>query len=625
MKFTITHRNKKNQLLVSTKSLERFLGRIVNDDARNTVENFREYVPYLMNGYDGYKDMPTWMHVHPAAEFQKSENGLLKMKKNNGVLLLTFVDINEDGGADAIKQKVASLPSTLAAFVGADGISLHVLAKYALAKGALPDEEADADRIYKQAFLTFAPLYQALVKAKMQMPEPSIFSDFLMTRDSFPYYREDALPLTLNEVFHDAGKPVESVDEREVDKSSGDVDKEGKELSDNIMSMIGFLCKKYDFRYNSVMKCTEYRPKEKDYWGYQPVDARVQKRMTLEVQLANIRVSIKDVRNYLASDLLSTYNPVENFLFNCEGKWDGKDHIRALARTVPTDNPYWEDWFYTWFLAMVDQWRTYSHRKYGNSVAPLLISKQGYNKSTFCRSLVPPELQWGYNDNLVLSEKRQVLQAMCQSLVINLDEFNQISPQVQQGFLKNIIQLPSVKIKPPYGSHVQEFPRMASFIATSNMEDILSDPSGNRRFLGVELTGPINVSQLPNYEQLYAQALSALRAGEKTYFDAEQTRQIMANNRKFEVVSPVDQYFDLYFDLTDDAEQGEYLTAAEIFQELKSHIGSSLKLNSLIAFGRKLSQMPTIHRKRFNDGMRKRLRVYTIVVFSFIRTFAPSF
>ena len=604
MKFAITHRNKKNQLLVSTKSLERFLERIVNDDARNTVENFREYVPYLTNGYDGYKDMPTWMHVHPAAEFQKSENGLLKMKKNNGVLLLTFVDINEDGGADAIKQKVASLPSTLAAFVGADGISLHVLAKYALAKGALPDEEADADRIYKQAFLTFAPLYQALVKAKMQMPEPSIYSDFLMTRDSFPYYREDALPLTLNEVFYDAEKPVESVDERDADNSSADVDNDSKELSDNIMSMIGFLCKKYDFRYNSVMKCTEYRPKEKDYWGYQPVDARVQKRMTLEVQLANIRVSIKDVRNYLESDLLSTYNPVENFLFKCEGKWDGKDHIRALARTVPTDNPYWEDWFYTWFLAMVDQWRTYSHRKYGNSVAPLLISKQGYNKSNFCRSLVPPELQWGYNDNLVLSEKRQVLQAMCQSLVINLDEFNQISPQVQQGFLKNIIQLPSVKIKPPYGSHVQEFPRMASFIATSNMEDILSDPSGNRRFLGVELTGPINVSQRPNYEQLYAQALSALRAGEKTYFDAEQTRQIMANNRKFEVVSPVDQYFDLYFDLTDDAEQGEYLTAAEIFQELKSHIGSSLKLNSLIAFGRKLSQMPTIHRKRFNDGMR---------------------
>ena len=604
MKFTITHRNKKNQLLVSTKSLERFLERIVNDDAKNTVENFREYVPWLTNGYDGYKDMPTWMHVHPAAEFQKSENGLLKMKQNNGILLLTFVNIKEEGGVAAAKQNVASLPSTLTAFMGADGISLHVLVKYALSKGTLPNEEAEADRIYKQAFHTFAPLYQILVKATMQMPEPSIYSDFLLTRDALPYYREDALPLMLNEVIHTVEKPVDNMNEVDVDNSFEHVDKDSKELSDNIMSMIRFLCKKYDFRYNSVMKFTEYRPKDKDYWGFQPVDARVQKRMTLEVQLANIRVSIKDVRNYLESDLLSTYNPVENFLFKCMGKWDGKDHIRALARTVPTDNPHWEDWFYTWFLAMVDQWRSYSHRKYGNSVAPLLISKQGYNKSTFCRSLVPPELQWGYNDNLVLSEKRQVLQAMCQALLLNLDEFNQISPQVQQGFLKNIIQLPSVKMKPPYGSHVQEFPRMASFIATSNMEDILSDPSGNRRFLGVELTGPIDVSQLPNYEQLYAQALAALQAGEKTYFDAEQTKLIMASNRKFEVISPVDQYFNLYFDLTDDVKQGEYLTAAEIFQELKSHIGSSVKLSNLISFGRKLSQMPSIHRKRFNDGMR---------------------
>ena len=604
MKITITHRNNKNQLLVSTKSLERFLERIVNDDAKNTVANFREYVPWLTNGYDGYKNMATWMHVHPAAEFQKSENGLLKMKQNNGVLLLTFVNIEEDGGVDAVKQKVASLPSTLAAFMGADGISLNVLVKYALAKGSLPDNEVEADRIYKQAFQTFAPLYQILVKATMQMPEPSIYSDFLFTQDASPYYREDALPLVLNEVIHTVEKPVDNLKDAIVDNSKEDVDKDGKELSDNIMRMIGFLCKKYDFRYNSVMKFTEYRPKDKDYWGYQPVDARVQKRMTLEVQLANIRVSIKDVRNYLESDLLSTYNPVEDFLFKCAGKWDGKDYIRALARTVPTDNPYWEDWFYTWFLAMVNQWRSYSHRKYGNSVAPLLISKQGYNKSTFCRSLVPPELQWGYNDNLVLSEKRQVLQAMCQALLLNLDEFNQISPQVQQGFLKNIIQLPSVKMKPPYGSHVQEFPRMASFIATSNMEDILSDPSGNRRFLGVELTGPIDVSQLPNYEQLYAQALAALQAGEKTYFDAEQTKLIMASNRKFEVISPVDQYFNLYFDLTDDAKLGEYLTAAEIFQELKSHIGSSVKLSNLISFGRKLSQMPSIHRKRFNDGMR---------------------
>ena len=55
---------------------------------------------------------------------------------------------------------------------------------------------------------------------------------------------------------------------------------------------------------------------------------------------------------------------------------------------------------------------------------PLLISKQGYNKSTFCRRLIPTELSWGFTDSMILSEKRQVLQAMSQFLLINLDEFN---------------------------------------------------------------------------------------------------------------------------------------------------------------------------------------------------------
>lgn len=276
----------------------------------------------------------------------------------------------------------------------------------------------------------------------------------------------------------------------------------------------------------------------------------------------------------------------------------------SLARTVPTNNPYWADWFYTWFLGMVDQWRGYTHRQYGNSVAPLLISKQGFNKSTFCRRLLPPELQWGYSDNLILSEKRQVYQAMAQFMLINLDEFNQISPQVQQGFLKNLIQLPTLKYKPPYGSHVMEFPRLASFIATSNMNDILTDPSGNRRFIGIELTGPIDVSVRPNHQQLFAQALVALGNGEKCYFDAEQVKLIMQSNCQFEVVQPIDQYFRLYFEPADDEKEGEYMTAAEIFDFLKKQIGSSLKVNSLMGFGRKLANMTQLNHKRFADGMK---------------------
>ncbi len=376
----------------------------------------------------------------------------------------------------------------------------------------------------------------------------------------------------------------------------------GKKGRADILQMKQYLQSRYQFRYNTVLKYTEYRPNNSWVGDFKPVDSRTMRSMTIDVQLADIHVTLNDVRNFLGSSQIPSYSPIEDFLYDTCGKWDGKDRIRALARTVPTNNPHWEDWFYTWFLGMVDQWRGTYRRQYGNSTMPLLISKQGFNKSTFCRRLVPPSLSWGYNDNLILSEKRQVLQGMAQFLLINLDEFNQISPQVQQGFLKNLLQLPTVKIKPPYGSHVEEFPRLASFIATSNMTDILSDPSGSRRFLGVELTGPIDVSQRINYEQLYAQAMQALERGEKSYFDAEENAEIMQSNLQFQQVSVTKQCFLEVFAPTSDKEKGEYMTAASIFNVLKQKFGSSLKVSNLSHFGRELQNIEGLESKRARYG-----------------------
>ena len=622
MKVTIVHTNNKKQLLVSTKTIEKLMERFARDDSKLTITHFRESIPYLSNNYEGYKDLPKWIHIYPAAEFVKDENNNLKMKAFNGILLLKFGNITDVDGVEGIKRSVAILPSTLAAITGADGKTVIVLIKFQGENDSLPTSEADAEHLYRIAYQQIFPVYQAIVKASILVDgpnpsieagstlsqEPSIHNSFMMTIDAEPYFNGKAVAMKIDSHAR-SQSPAPNTDNHQLTNPDFRAPEEGKKVDknsirENIVNMMQLLESRYDFRYNTVMKYVEYLPKEKGWYGFQPVDPRVQKRMTLEVQLADIRVSIKDVRNFLESDYIKNYNPIDEYLFQCYDKWDGKDHIRALARTVPTANPHWADWFYTWFLGMVDQWRGYSHRQYGNSVAPLLISKQGYNKSTFCRRLLPPELQWGYSDNLILSEKRQVYQAMAQFMVINLDEFNQISPQVQQGFLKNLIQLPTLKYKPPYGSHVMEFPRLASFIATSNMKDILSDPSGNRRFIGVELTGPIDVSVRPNYQQLFAQALSALNNGEKSYFDAQQVKLIMKSNSQFEVIQPIDQYFLLYFELVEDEKEGDYLTAAEIFDYLKKQIGSSLKVNSLMGFGRKLANMSELKHKRFADGMK---------------------
>ncbi len=366
--------------------------------------------------------------------------------------------------------------------------------------------------------------------------------------------------------------------------------------------IIDYLESRYVFRFNTVMGYTEFRPNNTWVRPYQPVDERVLNQMAIECRLAGLDAWDKDVSRYIRSAYVPLYNPVDEYLGQCRGKWDGKDRIRELARRVPTKNPHWENWFYTWFLGMVRQWRSTIYDRYGNQVAPLLISRQGWNKSTFIQSLLPPELQWGYTNQLDVSEKRQTLQAMSQFLLINLDEFNQISPALQQGFLKNVITPPSVKVKRPYGKHVEPFPRLASFIGATNQTDVLTDPSGGRRFLGIELTGPIDVSCRPNHEQLFAQALDALDHHEPHFFNEEQTQEIIESNRRYQQRTPAEQYFNDCFEVARDEHEGQFLTSSAIFAHIKKVAGADLRLSSLNHFGRILSNMPEIVRKRTKNG-----------------------
>ncbi|WP_418856489.1 VapE domain-containing protein [Prevotella sp.] len=603
MKITLVRNTKKNDLRLSLKTFEQLLQQMADEKTGNRVEAFREAVSQLYDGYSHYKGMDTWTHVYPAAEYVKDGNGNLLFQKSTGLLLLSFSNLADADGVEEAKRSAAFLPSTFAAVESADGLGIHILVKYTDDDGKLVEEESAAEQLYCNAFAVASSVYQAVVRGTLVASSPTLQDEFLMTFDKAPFFNVKASPLKVSgmlkrEILERQQVGADVMPDGE--EADGDDDKKKEGVKETIQRMIKFLNDKYSFRYNTIMKYTEYM--QRDGWQmFRPVDPRMQKQMTLEVQLADIRVSIKDVRNYLESNMISNYYPVDDYLLECDGKWDGKDHIRRLARTVPTDNPYWEDWFYTWFLAMVDQWRGYDRRTYGNSIVPLLISRQGFNKSTFCRRLIPDDMQWGYNDNLVLSEKRQVLQAMSQFLLINLDEFNQIPAKVQQGFLKNLVQLPSVKVKRPYGGHVEEFPRLASFIATSNMDDVLFDPTGNRRFLGVELTGPIDVSERPNYKQLYAQALAALERGDKPYFDAATTANIMTWNSQYQVDQPIEQCFFDCFTVAKDKTEGQYMSVAAIYKELKSKYGATLVGNSLISFGRKLKNIDgIIHRHSLN-------------------------
>ena len=591
MKFTLTRTDAHGTQRYSMRNAESVFDEMTCDTKQGDISEYRSMLKlrdYEPCNPDGMRRQP---FIYPVAELQRDRNGNVSMRRLNGLVLLSFGQLTHEGDRQVVRRLAQALPMTLAVFDGASGTTVKVMVRVTVGQGALPVNADEAERFLDAATRLASRIYSAAVGRPAEARPTGLRSCFRRTLDEHPYYNADAVPLRVDLLMPEVATP-QPQQEAQVDGAPG-----SDRISDGTRQLVDFLRRRYDFRFNMVMGYTECRPVNQLGAEWQPVDDRKRNGLAMQARLAGLDVWDKDINRYVMSDMVVRYHPVREYLWSLHGKWDGRDHIGRLAATVLTDNPLWPSWFRTWLLAMVAQWMGLNSR-YGNAVAPLLISTQGYNKSTFCRSLLPDELSWGYNDNLLLSEKKAVMQQMSQMLLINLDEFNQISPAIQQGFLKNLIQLPSVKVKRPYGKHVEEQPRMASFIATSNLRDILADPSGCRRFLGIELTGPIDVSVRPNHRQLYAQALALLDANERYWFNDEETLQIMRQNQRFRLQSTAEQYFFTHFEPAQSEADGEYLSAAAIFERLRRFVGSSLKAQGLTSFGRTLAHIDGLQRKR---------------------------
>ena len=375
-----------------------------------------------------------------------------------------------------------------------------------------------------------------------------------------------------------------------------------------------FLTGRYQFRFNELLGFTEYaRATTSCSPDWQPVDERVVNGMTELARLEGINVWNRDVTRYVRSDMIPRYDALDDFMNRVDlTKWDKRDRIRELADTVPCrKRALWRKWLERWLMGVYMQWRPYlDYRPFGNAVVPLLIGPQGWGKSRFCERLLPPELKAGYTASLILDEKKTVLQAMNQLLLICLDEFNQYSAKVQAGFLKNVVQLSVVKLRPHYGTRQVEMPRLASFIATSNQHDVLADPSGSRRFIAIELTAPIDDTYVINHLQLFAQVAYLIhQKGKSWWFSKEETDVIIEHNRPYMMQQPVEQLFVRAFRPAKNTREGKWYLTSEIYEELRQRKATAplLKNMSLIQFGRVLSANPEIIKKREKRGSAYRL------------------
>lgn len=360
-----------------------------------------------------------------------------------------------------------------------------------------------------------------------------------------------------------------------------------------------FMQTHFEMRRNILTGVVEYRKRDGRGLPFKDLTTYGINSMTLDALAEGLKSWDKDMKRYIESDKIEEYDPID-FYLNHLPAWDGKDYIGGVARRIPTDDKNWEQHFHVWILAMVAHWMG-KDQIHGNAYTPMLIGKQGDGKSTFCRKLLPKALDSYYYDQLDFKNEQSADLALTRYALINLDEFDKMTNK-QQATLKYLLQKSMVKTRRPYGKAIEELRRFASFIATTNNYTPLVDPSGSRRFICITVKGVIDNESPLDYNQIYAQAVAEINAGEKFWFDDQETAEIMKHNEVYRTEDGLSAMLVSCLSPTTNDSDGEWLTVTKIMKMLRKQY-RNLKDDdaTLQKLGHKLAELNFKH-KRIDNG-----------------------
>ena len=373
-----------------------------------------------------------------------------------------------------------------------------------------------------------------------------------------------------------------------------------------IQEVTAFLTSRYRFRFNVLTEETEVTNIANNipdaHLRYAKVDERWMNTLSMEAIETGIDCWDRDIQRFVRSRRISEYHPFTAY-FEQLPEWDGTDRVSALARRV-SDNPVWVNGFHRWMLGLSAQWMQFrsdannanraNSINRANSVAPLLVSsRQGLGKSTFCRLLMPDALKAYYTESYDLGSPASAEAKLAACGLINLDEFDKLSAS-KMPLLKNLMQASALNIRKAYKRSASALPRIASFIGTSNREDLLVDRTGSRRFLCVSLEHAIDCTTPVEYEQLYAQLKAELLSGERSWFNKEEEQAIQQHNALFYKHIPEEEVFRLCFRFAtqeDHPQEVLTLSATQLFERMKSAHPSVMRGMTVYSLSRILPRL----------------------------------
>ena len=347
-----------------------------------------------------------------------------------------------------------------------------------------------------------------------------------------------------------------------------------------------YLSSYYEFRYNTVLGRTEYRSKNDAHFskvGRYEIN-------TLRREIDNdigIITSSDNLYSIIESSFSPCINPIQEYFkalplldigsscgntneYNscCNAPSLSLKAIPDLASCVVVRNhEKWLPYLTKWLVAVVAN--AMDDRECRNHTCLVLTGNQDKFKTTFLDLLCPSKLHGYSYTGKIYPQEKDTLTYIGQNLIVNIDDQLKALNKRDENELKNLITCPMVKYRMPYDKYVEEHPHLASFVASVNGNDFLTDPTGSRRFLPFEvLSIDIEKAKRISMDNVYAEAKALLKSGFRYWFDDEEIAELYRESEDFQVQTAEMELLLRCFEKPAEDENYSLMTTTEILTYL---------------------------------------------------------
>ena len=356
-----------------------------------------------------------------------------------------------------------------------------------------------------------------------------------------------------------------------------------RRISSKNSEIEAYLSIHYEFRYNTVLGRTEYRSKN---------DAHFSKVGRYEINTLrreldcyeSIATSAENLYSIIESSFSPRINPVQEYLKGLPLIDIGDDSSNYSGSSVPfslspkaisdlascvvvRNYNKWLPYLTKWLVAVVAN--AMDDRECRNHTCLVLTGEQGKFKTTFLDLLCPPALHgYSYTGKRYPQEK-DTLTYIGQNLIVNIDDQLKALNKREENELKNLITCPMVKYRMPYDKYVEEHTHLASFVASVNGNDFLTDPTGSRWFLPFEvLSIDIERAKAISMNNVYAEAKALLKSGFRYWFDDDEIAELYRESEDFQVQTAEMELLLRCFEKPTEDESYSLMTTTEILTYL---------------------------------------------------------